>query len=317
MLCSINLSLSSACGANCIFCPKNRGKRIKQKFMPFEYVKKIIEEITSSDFKKYHNVIRILIGENGDAFLNKDIIKILRFIKLRMPDIFIEVNTNFQNFTKDKAEIILKENLLDHVICNIDGSTKKNYFNVKKIDLDNTMENITDFLRIRNEIKSILDINIVILSLRRYIDAIYNNLGFYPDELEGSNLIKIEDDTLIIKKQLEKILDLSKDSITVSDVFGWAERDRIDVSKINYTKYSCPNLPGIEKEIYIAPDGTGYACCFDSNYELDLGNVIDSSVMEVFNGEKRKELIKLLRNKEFANINGPCKTVNCCQRFNP
>jgi MoaA/NifB/PqqE/SkfB family radical SAM enzyme len=85
MLESVNLSLASACGANCIFCPANRGKRITAKLMPFPVLKKVVDELSSSSFKKKHNVLRIEIGENGDAFLNRDIIKILLYIKKKLP----------------------------------------------------------------------------------------------------------------------------------------------------------------------------------------------------------------------------------------
>src|SRR3989338_3992617 len=112
MLESVNLSLSSACAANCIFCPENRGTRIKQRFMPFETAQKIIKEIASAEFKQFHNVLKMELGENGDAFLNKDLISILRLIKKELPEVRVVLHTNFQNFTKDKAEILLGEKLV-------------------------------------------------------------------------------------------------------------------------------------------------------------------------------------------------------------
>ena len=134
MLKSINLSLSSTCGADCIFCPSDRGQRIKQKIMPFEYVERIINELSSEEFKKHHNVIKISTGENGDAFLNKDLIKILRLIRSRLSRIKIGFATNFQNFTKDKVETILNEKLIDELSCNIDSFDKEVYYEIKKID---------------------------------------------------------------------------------------------------------------------------------------------------------------------------------------
>ncbi|MGF3555233.1 MAG: radical SAM/SPASM domain-containing protein [Thermoplasmatota archaeon] len=313
MLKSINLSLSSVCGADCLYCPSNRGKKIKQKIMLFEWGKKIIDEISSDDFKKYHNVESIIIGENGDAFLNKDLIKILRYIKSRLPQIRVEIFTNFQNFTEEKAEIILGEKLMDKVYCNIDGYNNQNYYNVKKLDLDKTKYNLINFLKIREKLNVYVPLTFFVLTLNNYIHTIHNNFDFYPTKLKDHNLRNVPDDFSIIKKQLKEILDPKKDNIIKSWVMGWAEREKFADKNINYKKYSCPNLTRIEEEAFIAPDGTWYACCYDSNNELVLGNVITQSINEIFFSKKRMELIKLLKNKQFEKIGGPCKTVNCCQ----
>jgi len=313
MLQSINLSLSSACGADCLYCPPNRGKRIKQKIMPFNYAKKIIDGISSDDFRKHHDIKNIIIGENGDAFLNKDLIKILRYIKLKLPQISVEIFTNFQNFTEEKAETILGEKLIDKFYCNIDGHNNQNYYNVKKINLEKTKHNLTNFLKIRKKLNIDVPLTVFILTLNNYIHTIYNNFNFYPTKLEDHSLMEVPDDSSIIKKQLKKMLDPEKDNITKSWAIGWAEREKFTDKKINYKKYSCINLKRIEEEAFIAPDGTWYACCFDSNNELVLGNVIIQSINEIFLSKKRMELIKLLKDKQFEKIGGPCKTVNCCQ----
>lgn len=309
----INLSLSSACGANCIYCPSDRGKKIRQKLMPFELVERIVEEISAEDFIKYHDIRKLELGENGDAFLNKDTIKILRFIKSKAPHIQIRICSNFHNLTKDIAEMVLKENLIDVLVCNIDGSNDKNYFNVKNLDFHNTMKNLKDFLSIRDSINSEFGIKIIFISLHNYINTIYNNFGSYPSNMKDPNLIKISDDSAAIKNHLKNLLNPLKDNFSKSGIIGWAERDKIDINKINYRTYSCPNLKRIEKEAFIAPDGTWYACCLDSNNELELGNVMDTSISEIINSTKRKELIESLKKKEFSKIGGPCKTVNCCQ----
>ncbi len=311
MLKSINLSLSSNCGADCIYCPTDRGLRIQQKVMPFEYAKKIINEISSKEFKKYHNITRISVSENGDAFLNKDLIQILRYIKLKIPA-RVFLFTNFQYFTKDKAEIILKEGLIHSFFCNIDGSTAENYFYVKKIDLNNTKRNLIDFLKIRKKFNRDFPLTVFILTLHNYIHTIYSHFSFYPAKLKNPNLINIPDDFPIIEKQLKEILDPTRDRIRKAKIGAWAERKKIDTQKIDYKKYSCPNLYSIETEAFIAPDGTWYTCCIDANNELVLGNVIERSINEIFFSRKRRAFIKLLKNKQFAKIGNPCNTVNCC-----
>lgn len=313
MLESINLILSSACGADCLFCPSNRGNRIKQKFMSFELVKRIVDEISSKDFKEKYQMKRIEIGENGDAFLNKDIIKILRYIKFKLPEIKIEVFNNFQNFPKDKAEIILSEKLIDSFRCNIDGSNERNYFLVKRIDLKTVTKNLIDFLEVREKLKNESSLTIAVLTLNSYVKMIYKVFGFYPVKLEELKSKKIPDDFFIIKKQWERLLDFKKDKILRSSICAWAERDKACNYEINYEKYSCPFLDRIKNEAFIAPSGSWYACCLDSNTELILGNVMTDSIDKIYFSNTRANFIELLEKKEFCKIGGSCKTVNCCQ----
>jgi len=282
--------------------------------MPLSLVKRIVDEVSSDEFRKSHEIVRFECGENGDAFLNPAIIDILRYIRASLPKCEIEIFTNFQNLTKDKSKIILEEGLLDKIGTNIDGHDEHYFFNVKGIDLHTVRRNILDFLEIRKELHSNIRLNIYSITLSQYIDTIKNNFGFYPVNMRKMDLKKIHDDFSLIQTQWGEILDPQRDSLVRYDkVYAWAERKKINVDDIDYRKYSCPLLNRIKQEAFIAPDGTWYACCYDSNYELVLGNVNDAPIQKLFYNDKRQELIKLLENKEFHRINGPCRTVNCCQ----
>jgi hypothetical protein len=282
--------------------------------MPFSLVKRIVDEVSSDEFRKLHEITRFECGENGDAFLNPAIIDILRYIKTKLPKCEIEIFTNFQNLTKDKARIILEERLVDSIGTNIDGHDEYTFFNVKRIHLHSVRKNILDFLKIRKELNSDVRLSIYSITLSQYINTIKNNFGFYPIKMRKMDLKEVRDDFSLIQAQWRKLLDPRKDCITrIHRVYAWAERKRINIDSIDYRKYSCPLLDRIKHEAFIAPDGTWYACCYDSNYELVLGNVYDASIQQLFYGDKRLKLIKLLENKEFSKINGPCKTVNCCQ----
>jgi len=310
LLKSINLSLSSICGADCIFCPKSAVK----KTMPFELVKKIVDEISSAGFREKHEVSNIQIGENGDAFLNKDLIEILRYIKLKLPRVSVGVFTNFQNFTKDKARIILSEQLIGSFCCNIDASNEENYLAAKGLELATVKKNIIDFLEIRKELRNEAGLCIVVLTLATYINAVRYYLGFIPVKLKDRALIRVKDDFRLIKKQWAGHLDPKKDMLAkVTTPFFWAEREKIDCKKLDYKTYQCPKLPRMKEEAFIGPDGTWYACCFDSNMQLALGNVMVDSIDAIYASRARKDLMEKLEKREFQEIGGPCKTVNCCQ----
>jgi len=281
--------------------------------MSFELVKKIVNEVSSEGFRQKHNIKTFILGENGDAFLNPDIIRILRYIKSKLPEVKIILFTDFQYFSKDKAQIILGGRLINYFYCNIDGSNERNYFLVKKPDFKVVTKNLIDFLEVRRELKNESKLNIIVLTLNHYIKTIRKNFGFYPVKLQGLKYTNIPDDFSIIKKQWKKLLDSEKDKIYKSVIIGWAERDNVNYQDIDYQKYSCPNLLRLKQEAFIAPDGTWYACCFDSNNELVLGNVMIESIDKIYSGQIRINLVERLEKKEFDKINGPCRTVNCCQ----
>lgn len=282
--------------------------------MAYETVKKIIDEISSDEFKSNHQIWRIEVGENGDAFLNKDIIRILRYIKHKLPNINIEIFTNFQHFTEEIAGTIISEALLDSVNVNIDGSNNDNFHRVKKLSLDDVKTNLDCFLKLREKHKSNMPLTVYVLTLHTYIHSVRKHLGFSPAKLEDETLFDVEDDASTVESQLEKIIDPHKDSIKiVSNPTAWAERGKIDITQIDYSKYVCPKLKRVEKEAFIAPDGTWYACCYDTNCELALGNIHKQSIEDIYKSEWRHKLIQLLKEKQFGSINGPCKTVIACQ----
>jgi len=314
MLESINLSLSSVCGADCIYCPDNIGKSIKQKYMPIEIVDKILKEIASDDFRNAHNVSRIIVGEQGDAFLNINIMEILKLIRDTVNNnIHVELFTNFQNINERQIRILLKDNLVDYYRCNIDGSNNKSYMLSKKIDFCNSMNNLKTFITIRRELGKDNELLIAVLPYYKYVNAVYKHYGFYPDKMKGNDLNEGRDSFLKISAYLQDIVDLRYDKVIDSSLVTWAERDNIDVNKINYQSYTCPNIKRIMSEAFIAPDGSWYACCLDSANELRIGNIMENSLSEMYASEYRTNLISSLSKKDFEIVGGPCLTVNACQ----
>jgi radical SAM protein with 4Fe4S-binding SPASM domain len=313
MIESVNFSLSGACGAYCIFCPADRAKKITPVTMPLDYASKIVEELSSDSFKKKHTLKRIVIGENGDSFINPHFIDILRLVRKKLPHVPVELVANFQLATEEKLTNIIKENLIDSCICNIDGGSAKTYELVKGLDYKQVLKNVNNFLLLREKLNNKIPLIINILTFHNYVHTIYNNFHVYPLKMTDPELRRIPDDFKETKDKLKNIIDPSVDWIIKTWVYGWAERAQMASKKIDYRKYSCTNIRRIEREAFIAPDGRWYACCVDANYENSYGNIVKTSFDEVFNSDKRKNFIKMIKNRQFEKIGGPCSTVNCCQ----
>jgi len=227
MLYSINISLTSTCGANCLYCPTQRSTQLQEKMMSMETFTKIIDEIADPSFSKRHAIGKIIIGEDGDALLHKDCISMLRYIKTRIPTIHTTIYSNIQNLTPDKSELIIKEKLINTLRCNIDGASAYNYSAIKKLSFATFEKNFHAFLALRNNLESPISVQISVLTLNNYITTIYNNFGFYPGKMKDKELSEIKDDYTIIAKTYKKVLNPIIDKIYKTyTLIGCAEREK-------------------------------------------------------------------------------------------
>ena len=307
---SLNLSLSSACGADCIYCPADRGRRIPARNMPFETAKKAIDDASAhTDMLRIQHVE---IGENGDAFINKHALAILRYAKARIPNVTIGCYTNLQNLSGDTIDSIVREGLLDSLGLNVDGASNLTFAAVKKIDLRHVNQKLPLLLVAREKYASQLKLLVNVLTLRDYIKATTLALGRLPLKLQNPSLIGLDDDFEQIREGVQRFL-RPGDGFGRPAPFLWAERPGVDTSTLDYSQYSCSQLERVLAEAFIAPDGSWYACCYDSNNRLVVGNILEQPLEEIARGERRRRLLEMLLQKKFGEIGAPCNTVNCCQ----
>ncbi len=307
---SINLSISNLCEAKCVYCPERGNGSLTH--MPLETAKKIIDEISSEEFQRKHNIEMIEFSENGDCFLNPDCLEIMRYTRRKLPNVKKQIFTNFNKLIKSKSETIINEKLVDYITFNLDGN-EENYFKIKGIKREKVIENLKVFIELRKQYKSNIKLTALILTLHNYVNTISKNFHFYPRKLKDYNNIEVKNDLIETSNELKQILDPELDRINKSGVFAWAERSWIKTEEINYKDFVCPFLNRVETECFIAPNGDWYICCLDSRNEIVFGNVLENPIDEIFESELRKEIIKKLKNKEFEKIGGPCRTVNCCR----
>ncbi len=285
--------------------------------MPFALAKKIVDEISSETFSARHRVCRISVGENGDAFLNRECLAILRYIKQELPAVDIECYTNFQNFTPEKAEPVLSEGLVSRVYCNMDGASGENYSLVKGLDLQGVSRNITAFLDIRKRTGSHVPLHMQAVTLHAYLNAVRSVLGAWPLKMNGRAVApeEVRDDFPEIRRRWGNLLDQETDSLVkVTGLYLWAERGQVDTAKIDYSAYSCPQLAAIREQAYISPAGDWYACCEDAACEAVFGNLGSETLDSIYSGRARKEFLMALERRDFPAAGAPCRTVNCCQK---
>jgi radical SAM protein with 4Fe4S-binding SPASM domain len=97
------------------------------------------------------------------------------------------------------------------------------------------------------------------------------------------------------------------DSIRIiSAPWLWAEKNN---QKLNRKPTICQLYERVSSECYIAANGDVYICCLDYNADVVFGNVKIESIRQIWNGQKRAEIMKNLRESSFEKIGLLC--LNC------
>jgi len=282
--------------------------------MSFECAKKIVDEVASPDFRKDHKVWKFEVGENGDASLNPDFLKILRYLRKGIPDVKVSLFTNFSSLDIGLSAPIVKENLVDYLCTNIDGSDGLSYYRVKGLPLSVLEGNLLGFLDLRAKNQSRIGLKIQALTLANYVQRVYHRFSALPVAVDRDILPKgLVDDFELIKLKWERRLNPQLDHFERSVVFAWAERETVKKLGHNQSSFSCSMIHRVENEAFISTNGDWYACCYDEQQLQVFGNIVTNSIEEVYRGVNRERFLQLLRERRFKEIGYPCSLVESCQ----
>lgn len=311
MIKAVNFSISNLCFADCIYCPKDRGECCSVRLMSLDTFESIVINLISREFLVNNRLKVIRLGENGDLFLNENAVGMLRIIRKKFPYTVIELYNHFYMMKPSISDALLKEKLIDCIFTNIDG-VDENYKKVKNVDFDTTIENLSYFIKKRDDAGISIPVIVRALTLKNYIDVVKANFNALPAYV-SKEMSNIPDDFQLINQELNKVLNKKMDRLTKGWVCMWGEREHLGGK--NRNGYSCPMLFRNDREIYIAPDGKWYLCCMDSKQELIVGDLTKDSVQELVMSKKRNQMLKMLKSRNFTGIGGPCRTVECCHVY--
>lgn len=301
----VNFATANICNADCVFCPRSFVKvPAEHRFMSISLVERVLSEVTTKEFQSHHPVCHSVLSENGEPFLNPDILDILR--ATRKAGMGISLFSNFALVSEEIARTVLSEGLIDTIHVNIDGATEESYRAVKHLSLELVSENLARFIVLRGAMGSQTRVCVHVMPYRNYHDSVMDAYGSPPTK--GNGVVPGFDAHLVLAKWGGMLR--GGDFVGVDNTLLWAERYG---QKKRKGKFSCPNLPRVRHCAYINPTGDWYACCFDMGNELVLGNVNKQSVMEIADSPRRKELIEHLEAGRFDEIGFPCARVDACQ----
>ncbi|MFH0852539.1 MAG: radical SAM protein [bacterium] len=244
---------TSACNFRCKMCPRTNNDTLVGN-MDFEIFKKIIDE------SKNYGPISFSLHLFGEPFLAPKIIEMIEYIKKSDPNNTILITTNGALLNEEKARDIVKYKV-DKITFSFTSPDKNTYQEKAGVDkLEEVEKNIEKLVNIKKEARS-------------------------RKPLIFARMIVAED----TKSQASDFVEKWKNTGVVSEVrkiHNFGGNIKGSLREKQRKRYPCYHLwlaPGIHW------NGDFSICCDDPQRKTLLGNVKQSSVHEIWTGEKLKQ----------------------------
>lgn len=295
----VEIEITTRCNKKCLICEHTYWKEANID-LSFEEFKKII-----SNFPKLKWVN--LTGE-GDAFLNKDYLKMIEYLKKR--GIFVALVDSFDLIDGKISEKLVRIGV-DTIYISFDAATKETYEKIKiGCNFEKTLNNIKTMLKIKKDYKSPIP--------EIYFRYIVNKLNVHemPQFVElvydlGKNLLgpgsRIEFTGLLYFPEVEHLFLPQIPESIKKETIKKAKKLKINISFVHPVHPK--NLQPMHycfawQEPYIMIGGYVLPCCavLMSNRREFLrkyafGNIFEKSFREIWYSKRYSEFRKMVVNK--------------------
>jgi radical SAM protein with 4Fe4S-binding SPASM domain len=275
---------SSVCNLMCQFCPNSIIEN--KKIMGFDLFKKII-----NDLKEFNKTLKVLrLYKSGEPLLNKRFSDMIRYAKSSQLIQNIDTTTNGVLLNPELSRDILDAGL-NRINISVNGMSDRHYleFTSVRIDFNKYINNIRNFYEIREA--NGYDCEICIKITGDFLsdkdkEHFYQTFGDYADR------IFIE-----TAAPCWPGFDVENNAkINISKTKGIYDNELTSVQTCPYIFYSTT----------VNSDGTVSLCFLDWDNKLIIGNVIEQSIKEIWNGDT-------LYNYQTQNLNGERKENLVCR----
>ena len=267
------------CNLDCLMCPRRHMKR-EPEHMKFELFKKIIDE--SKDF-----VYEVGLDLFGEPLLCPDIFRMIKYAKEAGVN-NVAMSTNAMLLTEEKSKSIL-ESGLDVLVIDMDGFKKETYEKLRKgAKFEVVVNNIKRFGELKREAEKNGNIKpytiLQIIKMKETEPEINDWIEFWKDTPFHLHVKRFN----TWAQQDKDITELSK------------EEQRV---RPNQKRRPCSFL---WEQMIFASNGNVTACCIDYDTKLNMGNVKEQSVLEVWNGERFRKFREEHKKGIYTNICTNC-----------
>jgi len=264
---TVRIETTAFCNMCCVFCPHADMKRPKGTMSDSLY-KKIIDECTSL------GVQHINFVGMGEPTIDPKLPERVRYAQLRnINDVSLTSNGLFLN---EELGVNLIEAGLDRVSISLDAATSKTYEKIHRADFNIVKQNILSLIKQRNERKSKLRVEV----------------SFHEFELNKSEV------TLFIREFGDMVDRIS----FIPEIHDWAGKIKGKFKFKEMTFHKRLPCMALWYGMQIYWDGKVPLCCLDMECEVPLGDVSNSSINNVWNGEKLRWIRGLHLKQQFNKV---------------
>lgn len=284
------IEVTTRCHLKCIMCEHTYWTN-NPKDLSLEEFKRIIDQFPKLKW----------IGTTGigSSFLNKDYPEMLKYLKNKNKNIYVELFDAFSNIKKQTIDDIVKYGLIDRLIISIDGANKETY---EKIRVGADFETVIGNVKYLIETKNKYNTNFPELSFHFIISR--DNYLEVPKFVElvasisqGKNIGILFSHVLHNFQEVENLVvelppELKSEAIQLAGKFGikvsWGKnvKERKPINRC--TEWSMP---------FIFADGSVIQCCAsneanrrDFQVKNCMGNILKSDFDSIWNGTEYSAL---------------------------
>jgi MoaA/NifB/PqqE/SkfB family radical SAM enzyme len=279
----IEVEHTTKCNKKCIICEHTYWDE-ESREVSFEEFKRIVDQFPRL---KWINVT----GE-GSGFLNKDFLKIIRYLRSR--DISVNFVDEFDFLTDEIARELIKIGV-NCIWISMDGATKETYEKIKVgCSFEKTLRNIKNFIRLKEEMKSPLPTlcfryivnKLNVHEMPQFIELVHS----FGDTGEGS---RVEFAGLLKFKEIEHLFVPEIPEEILKATLKKAKELNVRVTFAHAGKLKPMKKCAAWTEPYIMIGGYVLPCCavLMSNKrpflrKYSFGNLLEKHFKEIWNSER-------------------------------
>jgi len=271
----LHVELTNACNLKCVICPHIRMRR-SIGYMTLELVDKIIKETSGkSEFATLHAW--------GESLLHPQFDTIIR--KFKKNGFKTQMSTNATILNKEQQEKLVNSDL-DLLIFSIDAANEETYNKIRiGGDFKKTIKNIEDFLILVKKQK---------VKMFCVFQLVYNVFN--------------KEEAILFKKKWEMKYPMIYVCLKPYSVWSGEDKSLEKYYPGDVVKCKENLCDWIWRVFIIHWNGNVVPCCNDYDGKVSLGNVTQSSIDEIWNGDKIKEF-------RYLHLNGR-NAINLCKNCN-
>jgi len=308
-------------------CPQGTDERKNLSTMDSELINIILTSL-----KEYKPGIEVILPFwNGEPLVNKHfsefVDKISQLKKEGTNLGSISIHTNATLLNNDLSKTIINSEIFSPITLSIDASTSSTYEKIRRGgDFNLLQNNIINFLNLRKKKNKLPHLIFQFIVMEENIHEVSDFVSWWQNELNKRNCLNeiIFDDTginfdkdfIFIRKLMPD--NESEESLTyVEELHEKAKNIILNPPIITETENYSENIiqetkeyirrpcPGIFSHLGIKFDGNTSPCCRDFNAVINIGNIKNESIKNIWNGNK-------LKNYRISHIRGNFNEVPLC-----